>query len=231
MADFTDIDESLPAGTQKVKDIDDAERETRAWAKASLSLISGYPNTATPRVQMGNDEDRPTEGTLAGLIRYNTTSGLEINLGEDGWASAILNTVLISAIQGVVNAVVPVGSIIEWSGSVDSVPSSDYATWQLCNGTNGTIDLRGKFVLGAGGDYSVGNTGGEEEHTLTIDEMPAHTHEITPFDAQKEYDGPNNEYAWDSRGTGSVETSSVGGGEAHNNMPPYYALCYIQRIA
>ena len=51
---------------------------------------------------------------------------------------------------------VPAGGIIMWSGSIGSIPSGYY----LCDGTNGTPDLRDRFVVGAGSSYAVGNTGG-----------------------------------------------------------------------
>ena len=54
-----------------------------------------------------------------------------------------------------VNAI-PSGSIIMWSGSIGSIPSGYY----ICDGTNGTPDLRDRFVVGSGNTYAVGNTGG-----------------------------------------------------------------------
>lgn len=76
---------------------------------------------------------------------------------------------------------IPVGLIAIWSGSTGSIP----ANWHLCDGTSGTVDLRSKFIVGAGSTYAVGATGGQtavtptitvDSHTLSITEMPAHTH-------------------------------------------------------
>ena len=50
---------------------------------------------------------------------------------------------------------IPTGLIAIWSGSTGSIPSG----WVLCNGSNGTPDLRNSFILGAGNSYSVGQTG------------------------------------------------------------------------
>lgn len=77
------------------------------------------------------------------------------------------------------NYLVPSGGIIIWSGSSASIPSG----WFLCNGSNGTPDLRDKFVVGAGSTYAVGATGGAttgtptiNSHTLTTSEIPSHSH-------------------------------------------------------
>jgi hypothetical protein len=75
----------------------------------------------------------------------------------------------------------PTGGIIMWSGSVGSIPNG----WVLCNGTNGTPDLRDRFVIGAGSNYAVTQTGGSKDavvvshtHTASISD-PGHTHDIT----------------------------------------------------
>jgi microcystin-dependent protein len=69
----------------------------------------------------------------------------------------------------------PRGVIVMWSGSIASIPSG----WALCDGSNGTPDLRDRFIVGAGGSYNVGNTGGEMTVTLTTAHMPSHNHGAT----------------------------------------------------
>ena len=64
-------------------------------------------------------------------------------------------------LYGIVNSApvanpIPTGSIIMWSGSIGAIPSGYY----LCDGNNGTPDLRDRFVVGSGNSYAVGNTGG-----------------------------------------------------------------------
>ncbi|XOF35104.1 MAG: hypothetical protein ACL93V_07400 [Candidatus Electrothrix sp. YB6] len=71
--------------------------------------------------------------------------------------------------------IMPKGGIIMWSGAADAIPPG----WALCNGRNGTPDLRDRFIVGAGGAYPVQATGGEEAVALTEDNMPQHRHEIT----------------------------------------------------
>lgn len=80
---------------------------------------------------------------------------------------------------------VPTGGIIMWSGAVTNIPVG----WRLCDGAGGTPDLRGRFVIGAGGTYGVGYTGGladqvvvSHTHTATSvftgTSMPTHSHGI-----------------------------------------------------
>jgi microcystin-dependent protein len=77
--------------------------------------------------------------------------------------------------QAELNQPVPVGFIGMWSGSIVSIPTG----WALCDGTNGTPDLRDRFIVGAGSTYSVGNTGGSASVALTVAQLPSHTHSIT----------------------------------------------------
>ena len=120
------------------------------------------------------------------------------------------------------------GMIILWSGAENAIPSG----WVLCNGSNSTPDLRDRFVVGAGSAYSVGNTGGSSSVTLTVNQIPAHGHTIprasgteTNFDQTGLRGGPGyytNTAYW-------LTSYNTGGGQAHENRPPYYALCYIMK--
>jgi len=60
------------------------------------------------------------------------------------------------------SATIPSGIVVMWSGSSVSIPLG----WLLCNGSNGTPDLRDRFVIGAGSTYNVGTTGGSKDATL-----------------------------------------------------------------
>jgi microcystin-dependent protein len=74
-----------------------------------------------------------------------------------------------------VQTALPIGSVIMWFGTVGAIP----AGWQVCDGTNGTPDLRDRFVVGAGSAYALGNTGGADTVTLTTAQIPSHTHSIS----------------------------------------------------
>jgi len=140
--------------------------------------------------------------------------------------------------------VVPRGGIILWSGLAIDIPSG----WALCDGNNGTPDLRNRFVVGAGSNYLVGAKGGSDSVILTIDEMPSHTHtqnahshtiggstggqETDPYEPSKGAASADKFRGWYSGGIGSVvaTNNNTGGGGAHENRPPYYALCYIMKL-
>ena len=85
----------------------------------------------------------------------------------------------------------PSRGIIAFSGTVDQIP----AGWALCDGNNGTPDLRDRFIIGAGGTYAVDATGGATSQTATIsgntgattldiNTMPSHGHafSLSPSD-------------------------------------------------
>lgn len=126
----------------------------------------------------------------------------------------------------------PVGTIVIWSGSEDNIPDG----WELCNGENGKPDLRDRFVLGAGENHPAHTDGGEEEHTLTVEEMPTHNHSSTAWVLNGTgntntfgYSGGNKNSAYTS--AQSILSNSVGSSQPHNNMPPYYSLCYVIKVA
>lgn len=127
------------------------------------------------------------------------------------------------------SAGMPIGAVIAYAGDIDSIPPG----WHICDGTEGTPDLRGRFVLGQSSRYRYGTSGGEATHKLTTNEMPSHKHTIYSLTGDGSYhsmptsDGRSNT----TKNTlGSNTCSNTGGNQPHNNMPPYYVLYYIMRI-
>ncbi|TXI14614.1 MAG: hypothetical protein E6Q66_05800 [Pedobacter sp.] len=114
------------------------------------------------------------------------------------------------------------GMILAWSGSIDSIP----AGWQLCE------KLKDRFILGAGGKYAVGKKDGAEEVTLTVEQMPEHTHHYTTpsYTSTSDNVKGNGRGLWSLTETTSYPTTRGGGNKAHNNMPPYYTLAYIEYV-
>lgn len=126
--------------------------------------------------------------------------------------------------------------------------------WHLCDGTNGTPDLRNRFIYGGDGTNS-GATGGEASHKLTEAELPkitgdaqfrlanGNTNIVGDFQNDAPKSGafsfrPNSGSKWNSSiqlgqsATANTDALhlSFGGGQPHNNMPPYYVLAYIMKL-
>ncbi|MBS5781066.1 hypothetical protein [Megamonas sp.] len=117
------------------------------------------------------------------------------------------------------------------------IPLSSLGNFQLCDGTNGTPDLRGRVIIGTGTvfdewgtvTYKLGTIGGERLHKLTINEMPKHSHKTKIGDG---YQGTGwidqsgeSYYGWLDNYIGAT-----GGDQPHNVMQPYVALYWVMRI-
>lgn len=126
----------------------------------------------------------------------------------------------------------PIGTILPYVGSLANVPSG----WHLCDGTNGTPDLRDRFLTGAGSLYGLGDTGGENYHTLTVSELPSHNHRL-PTGYANLGDGwahsvgeSGAELSGVTYGSHPAYTQNIGENTPHENRPPYYAVYYIMRV-
>lgn len=148
------------------------------------------------------------------------------------------------------------GMIIMWSGSTSAIPSG----WALCNGSNGTPDLRNRFVVGAGSAYSVGSTGGSNDAAVI-----SHSHTAITDTARLSgtINSVSQSFAVSGSATGVFSKSlgviseatptfndaedagavSFNGDHSHGvtvfsagvsgtnaNLPPYYALAYIMKL-
>lgn len=150
-------------------------------------------------------------------------------------------TDLQSKLAKITDKIYPVGSIYI---SANSTSPADLlgGTWE---------QIKDRFLLAAGDTYSAGSTGGEAQHTLTVGEIPSHSHEIVVraqgYDGWGTYTskaygimfknsdtvgyhGPNYT-AHSVTVTNDADTMTNGGSQPHNNMPPYLAVCVWKRTA
>jgi len=109
----------------------------------------------------------------------------------------------------------PSGIILIWSGAIVDIPAGYF----LCNGSNGTPDLRDKFVVGAGSTYNPNDTGG----ALT------HTHDFTSDGHFHSAAGIPGFAVGTDIGTDTTVDVDTGTTDATSNLPPYYALAYIMK--
>lgn len=127
--------------------------------------------------------------------------------------------------------IIPVGGIIMWSGSVNNIPKN----YALCDGTNGTPNLKGRFIVGYDpddSDYNAirdDNGKGEKKHKLTVDEMPSHQHtylHVYEETGSVTHDGYSTIHHIHNE---TYNTGNAGGNQSHENRPPYYVLAFIMR--
>lgn len=124
---------------------------------------------------------------------------------------------------------VPVGGIILWYGT--NIPSN----YRICDGNNGTPDLSGFFVRGAGKDIKLGSTGGSPNYTLGLNNLPAHKHGGIPSLYKNKGDNKSsntsNMALWNNNEWGG-QTSEAGQSNPSpiDIIPPYFALYYIMRV-
>jgi len=143
----------------------------------------------------------------------------------------------------------PVGGIIMWSGAINAIPEG----WNLCDGSAGTPNLSGRFIVGYDAtdtDYdAIGKTGGAKEVVLTESQMPVHNHDGSTNSAGAHSHSYNtgsrltNGWSGDNTTedlgpqpentntagshTHSLTTNNKGGGAAHENRPQFFTLAYI----
>lgn len=161
------------------------------------------------------------DATAGGPV--TVTGGLSVggDLSADGGLKA-------AALEGI--GPVPVGTIILWYGDSQNLPEG----WKVCG------ELAGRFPVGAGGLYHVGETGGLARVALTMEQMPKHSHTIISHSSDNEYKKGDDKNRGIYHGYVDTATSYTGGdtsigdksgnGMEHENLPPYRALHYIQRV-
>ena len=175
---------------------------------------------------------------IAVMFIYNKLSSTKEGYSIRYSALSGANNMVLTDEKGNLSSIqFPKGIIVAWTGTI--APEG----WALCDGTtNGTPDLRGRFILGLNSNTNknpgftvseITNTGGAERVTLTPGQMPKHSHTAdTNSGGQKGDWPPGAQYgtfrfsAWND----IRNTSEAGNNESHENMPPFYTLAYIMKL-
>lgn len=176
----------------------------------------------------------PVSAFRANKIYYKeNNNNVEIDASQIATKEYVLNHIIGGGSdvtkEAIFEIIYPVGSI--YLSISDMSPSILFGlgTWEKIEDT---------FLLASGPNYNLGTSGGEAEHTLTEDEMPTHSHEFLRHQLWRNEEDPVDTTVDDGYGASNKtlaiykdSTSSIGGSQAHNNMPPYLAINVWKRVA
>lgn len=231
-----------------------------ATSATSATNATNATKLRTPRTINGVSFDGSSNITITNVANATNATNVIITPTTNTHATnkkyvddkiSSLNTTITTTIT---NSSIPKGAIIMWSGSIATIPSG----WALCNGANGTPDLRNRFVIGSSSDVSgVSNTsvtgantksGGSKNavvvshtHTGSTNTAGAHTHNFTGvISSSSSSSGWSSSYYSLSVGTAtsssagahthSLTINSAGQSGTNANLPPYYALAFIMKL-
>lgn len=230
--------------------------QSKLSVAGNASIGSGYVGVSAP------DDGLIVEGNV-GVGQSTADEALEVT-GD----ASISDTLTAHVFEGY--GIIPLGGIISWAGFESDIPDN----WEVCDGNGGvpvngvTIpDLRGRFIVGtgqvngsSGTNYTMNATGGEQEHELSLAEMPAHNHGgFTGYDGTHSHtyngsqtvstytcsicDSGNDhiksknkissdpaDYGGDTEPNHTHAFNTAGGNDAHENRPPFYSLSFIVRV-
>ena len=230
----------LMSTSDKTK-LDGIEAEAnKTIVDSELSLSKNPVQNRVVKIALGKKLNL-SGGTMAGAL---TTKGIKLTSGTDYGDTLPSNPdtdqLFFQTIGSnfVLDNVYPVGSIYMNVNSTN--PGTLFGgTWE---------QIQGKFLLGMSSSYPAGSQGGEAEHTLSTNEMPAHSHNFSyqEADGNKSFSGNmvlkfgtayperlgvNMALGGDWSSSGYLTLDNVGGNQAHNNMPPYLSVYIWKRTA
>lgn len=244
------------AGNSTLSNSKTLQAQSYAVGKIDLLRSTAYSDLKAEGKTAILGTDFFQEVTLSSESNYTDsikqkTATVKVYKGQETIPRASLRLMRYSAES--TSSSVPQGSIIPWYGSPGNIPNG----FALCDGKNGTPDLRDRFLVGAGNAYKLGDIGGENSVKLAPTQIGNHYHAFGSYDNNNGWFvrlpsyatfpmPPGSGRAWwngrnDWRGfQGPFATQSLdmvtslaistAAQEAHENRPPYYALHYIMKL-
>lgn len=241
--------------------VTDDEGGTPTPLKDMYTLVTGNTGVATssPKSKLAVNGNFAVGSNYAGNNAAPVNGAIiegNVGIGKNTAATALDVNGTVTATNYALtgsntNGPVPKGGIIMWSGSIATIP----AGWAICDGLNGTPNLRDRFIVGAGTTYAVNAIGGTSTSTLGLNELPAHTHTATvstdgahthgytsPGSSNNCWcacactgSGLSNPGVGATTASGGAHTHTVtigsqGSGAPFTNLPPYYALAFIMKL-
>ena len=177
-----------------------------------------------------NSQNPVANSAVAGVM-LQTVNEVESVTTNGQLVDALAVKTLINTVNNLQNQVnnywktiYPVGSVYVSVNSSFNPNNSFGGTW---------VRIQDRFLLASGSTYTNGNTGGEATHTLTVNEMPSHKHNVNVGVALnlQTNQGLVSGHSPSAQDNISRDTNNVGGGQPHNNMPPYLVVMVWKRTA
>ncbi len=223
---------------------------------ANTKLVEDSPELLGERTFDLISEER------AGIIKYRAKITDEVAIGDSiplttiGFTNTYENVYAELLYPAIYNRaslnILPLGVILMWSGSIEQFDETGRGKdnldgWALCNGINGTPDMRGRFMVGYDPnvlDYnSPAKTGGLKEVRLTVEQLPSHRHteELLPGKGglikRSQLGSVTTALTADAVGSGvepdvlstPINDEYIGSDSPHENRPPYFVVCYIMK--
>lgn len=209
--------------------------ELTAQAKKDIQNSNGFQDEVTVSAETDYPDDRTVKQKICTVMVYKT--------GEAIPRSTLIVTRYSKSMDA---SSIPSGSIIPWYGNIADIPDG----FVLCNGSNGTPDLRDRFIVGAGNSYALRDIGGV--NTVTISKANLPSDGLTGFgyvingvkftwrsnigtisgddNDWSTVDGSNSYKSWRYYTSFDTVVSNNWKGEPHENRPPFYSLYYLMKI-
>lgn len=236
----TSWSELTPAGGDQINAGDNRIREMKTQIREVIDVDHNFPSSGSSATTGFHNQVTLIEAADIGsgasglpILGAQTISGKpelvytdeddnDIQLTSGGKLHAAVDGLSAGLKQAIFNYMYPVGKVITLGVSTNPNTLYGFGTWTA---------IAGKVIVGINASDSefdtLNETGGEKTHTLTVDEMPSHTH---PHNATAGGSGSTSDEK-PQTGSGGFDTGATGGGLAHNNLQPYIVKYVWERTA